>query len=54
MLYAKAIGIASTKLMIQIMTMITLVVDLLIWGLSGNMIAWYLELLNVEILNILN
>ena len=36
-------GIARTALMIQMMTMITLVVDLLICGLSGNMIAWYLE-----------
>ena len=39
MMYAKAMGIANTRLMIQMITIITLVVDLLIWGLSGNMIA---------------
>ena len=36
---ASAMGIARTALMIQMMTMITLVVDLLMWGRSGNMMA---------------
>ena len=36
---ASAMGIARTALMIQMMMMITLVVDLLICGRSGNMMA---------------
>ena len=48
MVYASAMGMASTRLMIQMMRMMTLVVDLLMCGLSGNMMAWYLQQFTVN------